>query len=126
MEIKVKLNEAIHMHSTIKSIMDDSEIKLNVLLKFRLLGVMRAIEPHILNFEMIKNEKILEYGRENKDGTYQIQKNDTKSIEKFTEDMKQVLDSEVSISVEPFTPDEVIDKGLKSDFLIDLYPIIRE
>lgn len=126
MEIKVKLNEAIHMHSTIKSIMDDSEIKLNVLLKFRLLGVMRAIEPHILNFEMIKNEKILEYGRENKDGTYQIQKNDTKSIEKFTEDMKQVLDSEVSISVEPFTPDEVIDKGLKSDCLIDLYPIIRE
>lgn len=126
MEIKLKLSEVMDIHTTVRSIIDDSKAKLNVLLKFRLLGVMKAIEPHITNFNIVKNEKIVEYGKENKDGTYQIQKDDTKAIEKFTRDIQQVLDSEVSINVEAFRPDEVIDSGLKSEYLIGLYPLIKE
>lgn len=126
MEIKIKLSEVIDINTTLKSIIDDRNTKLDTLLKFRMLGVMKAIESHIMNFEAIKNEKIVEYGKENKDGVFQINKSDVKAIEKFTEDVKQVLDSEVLINIQTFKPCEVIDNGLKSEYLIGLYPIIRE
>lgn len=126
MELKLKLSDVLNIHTTIKSIIDDSNIKLNVLLKFRLLGVIKSIESHIMNFETIKNEKIVEYGKKNKDGTFQIQKSDVEAIAKFTEDIKLVLASETTVNIEPFKPEEVIDSGLKSEYLIGLYPIIRE
>ena len=126
MEIKLKLNEVININKTLAAIIDDSHAKINVLLKFRLLGLMKAIEAHVSNFELIKNEKIIEYGKKNKDGTFQISKDDIKAVAKFRKDIEQVLDSDVTICVDPFKPDEIFDKGLKSDYLSGLYPIIRE
>lgn len=126
MEIKLKLNEVININKTLAAIIDDSHAKINVLLKFRLLGLMKAIESHISNFELIKNEKIIEYGKKNKDGTFQISKDDIKAVAKFRKDIEQVLDSDVTICVDPFKPDEIFDKGLKSEYLSALYPIIRE
>ena len=126
MEIKLKLNEVLNINRTLAAIIDDSHAKINVLLKFRLLGLMKAIEAHVSNFEFIKNEKIVEYGEKNKDGTFQISKDDIKAVAKYKKDIEQVLNSDVTICVAPFKPDEIFDKGLKSEYLSGLYPIIRE
>ena len=126
MEIKLKLNEVVNINNTLSAIIDDSKAKINILLKFRLLGIMNAIKPLIANFEIVKNEKIMEFGKETKDGIYQISKDDKKSMAKFRAEIEKVLDSETSITVEPINPEEIIDKGLKSEYLIGLYPIIRQ
>lgn len=126
MEIKLKVNEVLGLNNTLKSIIDNDKVKINVLLKFRLLGIMRSIESHITNFEIIKNEKIIEYGEETENGIYQISKNKPESMENFKRDIEQVLDSEVIININILKPGEVFDQGLASEYLMGLYPIIGE
>lgn len=126
MEIKLKVNEVLDLNNVLKSIIDNDKVKINVLLKFRLLGIMRSIESHITNFEIVKNEKIIEYGEETENGIYQISKDKPEAIENFKKDIEQVLDSEVTINVDMLKPAEVFDQGLTSEYLMDLYPIIGE
>lgn len=126
MEIKLKVDEVLGLNNTLKSIIDNDNIKINVLLKFRLLGIMRAIESHIINFEIVKNEKIIEYGEETNDGIYQIPKSNYDAIENFKKEILQVLNSEVTININMLKPREVFNQGLTSDYLIGLYPIIGE
>lgn len=126
MEVKLKLEEVLKLNNTLKSIIDDSRTKINVLLKFRLLGIMKALEPHISSFEIIRNEKIVEYGKENESGSFSIDNNDTVSLEKFKNDLEQVLTSEVIINIEMLSVNEVFDSGLRSDYLMGLFPIIKE
>lgn len=126
MELKLKVNEVIGLNNTLKSIIDNSNIKINIVLKYRFLGIMQSIKSHITNYEIIKNEKIIEYGEETENGIYQISNDKPEVIEKFKRDIEQVLNSEVTININMLKPDEVFDQGLTSDYLIDLYPIIEE
>ena len=126
MEIKLKVNEVLGLNNILKSIIDNDKVKINVLLKFRLLGIMRSIESHITNFEIIKNEKIIEYGEETENGIYQISKDKPDAMENFKKDIEQVLDSEVTININMLKPAEVFDQGLTSEYLMGLYPIIGE
>lgn len=43
MEMKLKLNQVLDISHTLRLIIDDSSTKVNTLLKFRLLGLMKAI-----------------------------------------------------------------------------------
>ena len=52
MEIKLKLGEVLNLNQILKIIIDDSESKIDSLLKFKLLGIMKSIEPLIQNFEI--------------------------------------------------------------------------
>ncbi len=126
MELKLKVNEVIGLNNTLKSIIDNGNIEINIVLKYRFLGIMQSIKSHITNFEIIKNEKIVEYGEETEKGTYQISNDKPEVIENFKRDIEQVLNSEVTININMLKPDEVFDQGLTSDYLIDLYPIIEE
>ena len=126
MEIKLKVNEVLGLNNILKSIIDNDKVKINVLLKFRLLGIMRSIESHITNFEIVKNEKIIEYGEETENGIYQISKDKPNAMENFKKDIEQVLDSEVTININMLKPAEVFDQGLTSEYLMGLYPIIGE
>lgn len=126
MEIKLKVNEVLKLNNVLKSIIDNDKVKINVLLKFRLLGIMHSIESHITNFEIVKNEKVVEYGEETENGFYQISKDKPEIIENFKRDIEQVLDSEVTININLLNPGEVFDKGLTSEYLMGLYPIIKE
>ena len=76
--------------------------------------------------EIVKNEKIIEYGEETENGVYQISKDKSESIENFKRDIEQVLNSEVTININLLKPDEVFDQGLSSEYLMGLYPIIGE
>ncbi len=126
MEIKLKVNEVLGLNHVLKTIIDNDKVKINVLLKFRLLGIMHSIESHIANFEIVKNEKIIEYGEEDENGIYQISTDKPDAMENFKNDIRQVLDSEVTININMLKPDEVFDQGLTAEYLMALYPIIGE
>lgn len=126
MEIKLKFSEVLRINAVLKAIIEDSQIKIDALLKFRLLGIMRSIESHISDFEIIKNEKIVAYGEEAEDGVYQIKPDNVKALEQFEKDIRQIIDSEVLIHVQMLKPDEVFDKGLSTECLMGLYSIISK
>lgn len=126
MELKMKLNDVLNLYYTIKQIIDNSETKINPLFKFKLLGIMKSISPHIENYEIIRNEKIREYGKENKDGNISIPSDDTESITKFSDELKSLINSDVYINITKLKVSDVFDKGVKADYLLGLYPIIEE
>lgn len=125
MDIKLKLAEVINIYQTLKIIIDDGE-EINSLFKFKLLGIMKCIEPTIANFEIIRNEKIIKYGKETKDGNIQIPKDDTDAIEKFNKDISELINSEVSINIQKLKVSDIFNKGVKAEYLVGLYPIIEE
>lgn len=124
MEMKLKLGEVLNLNQILKIIIDDSDSKIDSLLKFKLLGIMKSIEPLVQNFEIIRNEKINEYGEQTDDGRMQIK--DKEAIQKFSEDINKLANEEVTINITKFKPNDVFDKGLKSEYLVSLYPIIEE
>ena len=126
MDITVTLGEVLNLNQTLKAIIDDNKAKVDPLFKFKLLGIMKSAETHVANFETIRNEKIMEYGTETEEGNFHIPPEDTDAISRFRNDMEQVLESEVTIHVELLKPKEIFDKGLKSEYIMGLYPLIRE
>lgn len=126
MENKLKLSELLHLNQTLKLIIDDTETSVDSLFKFKLLGIMKSIEPYVSNFETIRNEKINEYGEETEDGRVGISPDNEDAIRKFNEDLSKVINSEISVNLSKLKSDEVFGKGVKAEYLIGLYPVIEE
>lgn len=124
MEVTLKLKDVLKLNNALKAIIDDIDI--DALLKFRLLGIMKEIESHVTNFNLICNEKIAEYGKKDDEGNITIPSEDKESIRKFNEVMRKVTDSEVSIHVIKIKSKEIFSKGIKSEYLMGLYPIMEE
>ena len=128
--MKIKLGNVLEINNVLKSIIDNTELKIDALFKFKLLGIMKNIEVPIANFEVIRNEKIKEYGKEledeNGNKSIGIDANDKDAIAKFSEDINKVIDSEVDINIEKLKAIDVFDKGLPTEYLVKLYPIIEE
>ena len=122
----MKLGEVMNLNQTLKSIIDDNSTKMDSLFKFKLLGIMKSLESHVSNFEIIRNEKIMEYGTETENGNVQIPKDDTEAIRKFNDSLMEVLNSDVTIRIEKLKSSDVFDKGVKAEYLMGLYPIIEE
>ena len=124
--MKIKLGTVLDLNAMLKAIIDNTELKIDSLLKFKLLGILKNIEIPINNFEAIRNEKIREYGKENDEGNIGISADDTESMEKFTNDLNEVINSEVEVNIQKLKATDVFDKGLPADYLVGLYPIIEE
>ena len=128
--MKIKLGNILEINNILKSIIDNTELKIDALFKFKLLGIMKSFEIPIANFEVIKNDKIKEYGKEledkNGNKSIGIDADDKESIEKFTKDINSVVESEIEININKLKPIDVFDKGLPADYLVRLYPIIEE
>ena len=124
--MKIKLNTVLELNNMLKAIIDNTELKIDSLLKFKLLGILKNIEIPVNNFEAVRNEKIREYGKENDEGNIGISADDTESMEKFTKDMNEVINSDVEVNIQKLNPTDVFDKGLPADYLVGLYPIIEE
>lgn len=125
MEYKFKTGEILSLNQTLKMIIDDQEANVDALFKFRLLGIMKSIEGHVANFETIRNEKIMEFGKETEDGNIQIPQEDTDSIMKFNDSIIQVIDSEVTVNIDKLKASDVFNKGVNAEHLVGLYPIIE-
>lgn len=124
MEVTLKLKDVLKLNNALKAIIDDIDI--DALLKFRLLGIMKEIESHVTNFNLICNEKIAEYGKKDDEGNITIPSEDKEAIRKFNEVMRKVTDSDVSIHVIKIKSKEIFSKGIKSEYLMGLYPIMEE
>ena len=128
--MKIKLGNILEINNVLKSIIDNTELKIDALFKFKLLGIMKSFETPIANFEVIRNEKIKEYGKEledeNGNKSIGIDANDKDAIAKFSEDINKVIDSEVEVNIEKLKAIDVFDKGLPTEYLVKLYPIIEE
>ena len=128
--MKIKLGNILEINNVLKSIIDNTELKIDALFKFRLLGIMKNLEVPIANFNVIRDEKIKEYGKEledeNGNKSIGIDANDKDAIAKFSEDINKVIDSEVDVNIEKLKAIDVFDKGLPTEYLVKLYPIIEE
>ena len=124
--MKIKLSTVLELNNMLKAIIDNTELKIDSLLKFKLLGILKNIEIPVNNFEAVRNEKIREYGKENDEGNIGISADDTESMEKFTNDLNEVVNSEVEVNIQKLKAVDVFDKGLPADYLVGLYSIIEE
>ena len=128
--MKIKLGNILEINNVLKSIIDNTELKIDALFKFRLLGIMKNLEVPIANFNVIRDEKIKEYGKEledeNGNKSIGIDANDKDAIDKFSKDINKVIDSEVEVNIEKLKAIDVFDKGLPTEYLVKLYPIIEE
>lgn len=128
--MKIKLGNVLEINNVLKSIIDNTELKIDALFKFRLLGIMKNLEVPIANFNVIRDEKIKEYGKEledeNGNKSIGIDADDKEAIAKFSEDINKVIDSEVEVNIEKLKAIDVFDKGLPTEYLVRLYPIIEE
>ena len=128
--MKIKLGNILEINNVLKSIIDNTELKIDALFKFRLLGIMKNLEVPIANFNVIRDEKINEYGKETEDEngnkSIGISVDDKEAIAKFSEDINKVIDSEVDVNINKLKSVDVFDKGLPTEYLVKLYPIIEE
>ena len=128
--MKIKLGNVLEINNVLKSIIDNTELKIDALFKFKLLGIMKNFEIPIANFEVIRNDKIKEYGKEledeNGNKSIGINANDKDTIVKFSEDINKVIESEVDVNIEKLKAIDVFDKWLPTEYLVKLYPIIEE
>ena len=128
--MKIKLGNVLEINNVLKQIIDNTELKIDALFKFRLLGIMKNLEVPIANFNVIRDEKIKEYGKEledeNGNKSIGIDANDKDAIDKFSKDINKVIDSEVEVNIEKLKAIDVFDKGLPTEYLVKLYPIIEE
>lgn len=128
MEIKLKLSEVLNLNNVIKAIIDepDKNTKTDALLKFKLLGILKNIELHVTNFEVIRNEKIREYGKTDENNNISISPEDTEAISKFTQDINTLLNSDVTVTIDKLKAADVFDKGVPAEYLVELYSIMEE
>ena len=126
----LKLKNVLEINSILKLIIDNDKLKIDPLFKFKLLGIMKNIEIPVTNFSTIRDEKIMEYGKEAEDEngnkTIAIPADDKELVSKFTKEINNILESDVDISIQRLKPVDVFDKGLPSEYLIKLYSIIEE
>ena len=124
--MKIKLSEVLNINNLLKTIIDNNNVKIDPLFKFKLLGIMKNIESDVMNFETIRNEKIREYGKADEEGNIRILTEDEESMKKFTDDMNSVVNSDVDVNFSKLKPADVFDRGLPAESLVGLYSIIEE
>ena len=128
--MKIKLGNVLEINNVLKQIIDNSELKVDDVVKCRLLGIRKNLEVPIANLTVIRDEKIKEYGKETEDEngnkSIGISVDDKEAIAKFSEDINKVIDSEIDVNIEKLKAIDVFDKGLPTEYLVKLYPIIEE
>ena len=126
-EIKLKLGEVLTINENIKNVIENKDLKLDALFKFRLLGIMKQFESFVNNFNVVRNEEVVEYGtKSDEDNKYKIDVKDKETMEKFVKDLSDVTNCEVSVNIEMLKAKDIFDIGLPSNVLMALYPIIKE
>lgn len=136
----MKVKDILNYNRIIKNIID-SNTDINALIKFKMLGMLKQFEPVITNYEIVRNDKIKEYGTFTENGNYGIfvpQKDNydneddyqkaiaqyEETFSKFDADMNEIADSESDIKLTKFGA-EILDIGIPADYLLALYDLIE-
>ena len=122
----MKLSQILTYHSILTRIIDE-KLDVKPVTKFKLLGLLKSLEPAVSNFNIIRDEKIKQYGKEDKEtGAISISKEDTESIDNFNKDLNDLLNSEVDITISKIKVNDIFDSGIPADYLVYLYDLIEE
>lgn len=122
--MKLKINEIVSLSETIKAIIDDTDTTISPLMKFKLLGILKAIIPYAENFEIIKNDAICKYGKADENGNISVSAEDKESYELFVKEIEPALLYEVDVDIKKLSPEEIFGEKLPTKFLLALYNII--
>lgn len=125
MDVTMKLATVLSVNDVLKQIIDDETVT-DVALKFKLLTIAKALENPVFHFELLRNEKIKEYGQEDSEGTITIAVTDSTAMQNFREAMETLMDTEIMLSLSKLKSQEVFNKGLSSEALVGLYEIMEE
>lgn len=136
------INDVLNYNKAIMTIIDNIN-NMPALVKFKMLGMCKQFEPIVSNFDSIRQDKIRQYSNNKEEGSSGIimpNKDDfenddeyTKAvaeyedcIKKFTDDIKELLNSEADITVKKFKVDEIMNVGIPSEYLISIYDLMEE
>ena len=75
----MKLNYIITLNTIIENLINNVQ-GITPSLKFKFLGIMRELSPHINNFETIRNDLIRKYGKTDEQGMIKVEKEDTENF----------------------------------------------
>ena len=127
MEINIQLSNLLNINAALKEIIENNDTRnMEPVFKFRLLTIMKSMENHITNFDIIRNEKIKEYGKADENNKIIVSPDDKENFEKFVQDMNTLLNSEVAINITKLKADDVFSKGIPAEYLVKLYDIMEE
>ena len=125
MQKTLKLYKAINANEIFRRIIDNKDLNINCISKFKLLGIMKALEPVVANFEFVKNEKIREYGKEDENGQVSINaEEEPEMFKKYQEEIQELLST--TVKVDTVKAADVIDKDIPADALVAIYDLICE
>lgn len=119
----MKLIDILNKNEILKQIIETKDIP--AIFKFKVLGIMKAIEPYLINLETVRNELIMKYGEEKEDGAFGLAK-DSSNFPTFSKEYEDLLNSETGFDMPKFKATEIFDIGIDTTLLLGIYDIIEE
>ncbi len=126
MNQEMTLRHVIEVYYLLKGIIDDNQYHVDPLCKFKLLGLMKCLQSYVHDFDVVKNELIIKYGKESENGNFTIDRDDTEAVRKVNEELEPLLNSKVTADISPLKPEDIFNKGIPSEYLTVLYEFIDE
>lgn len=128
--MQMKLGEILQLDAVIKSIIDSKELVVSAVFKFRLLGILKSIETHVNNYEIVRIEKVKQYGKQTLDENgnmidCKVEPN-TENEKLFRLDIEEILNTDVVVDIQKLKLKETFDSGLPTNYLLHLYPIMEQ
>lgn len=116
------MQEILAYNSLFRGIIDDKNLEIEPVFKFKLLGYIRKFAPEIADFEEFKNDCIRRFGKE-EDGKIFIDPDDAEAIEKMNASLSPVLKQKSDVLFKKFQIKELFDCGLPAEYLLHFYDL---
>lgn len=98
MTIKVKMQELVIAKQAFQELLKKD---VNTEVMFLLSLAFKKIDPELSVFEERRNAAVKTYGKQNEKGEIGIAPDDIEALQKFDNEIKPILDTEVTIDVTP-------------------------
>lgn len=130
--MEIKTGQVISIYNILQDIIDNNK-DVDSSIKFKFLLTMNELTNVVSNFEKMRNEKINELGKdteiEDENGEKRIVKaideDDVEARKNFSDTMNEIINSDIEVNIQKFKSDEIFNKGITSQQLVCLLPIIE-
>lgn len=131
--MEIKTGQVISIYNILQDIIDNNK-DVDSSIKFKFLLTMNELTNVVSNFEKMRNEKINELGKdteiEDENGEKRIVKaideDDVEARKNFSDTMNEIINSDIEVNIQKFKSDEIFNKGITSQQLVCLLPIIED
>lgn len=140
--LMMKVIEALKYNDAIRHMIDNTPV-LDSYVKFKLLGVIKLLEPTVENYNKVREDIILKHSTSRDDGSigifepnredftddadYEAARKDYEAArDAFSQENAHILDSEADITLPKINYREIMNSGLSSADLTAIYDLIEE